>query len=170
MKKKIISVSLVLALSCACLFASFAGRSSIGVNYSYEDGNYLGLSTDHIGFINNAPVGYFIGADADFGIAGTPGWRINMLIGPAYRYFFSDVPISVDIAAGLSLGGASKSSSLDFGLGAYLGAAWAVTDHMEVLLGAKLGSNFVDINLDNPAIGIKGDFYVTPQIALGFTY
>lgn len=171
MNKKIILFTVVLALSGACLFASFNGRSTIGVNYSYEGGNYFGLSTDHTGFINNGPVGYFVGVDADFGFAGTPGYRINMLIGPTYKYRFKDIPMSIEVAAGASLGGSSTSNVFSFGLGGYIGAAYAINNSIELLLGAKLGSNFVEVPLSEPsAIHVAGDFYVTPQLAIGFTY
>lgn len=168
--KKIISIVSVLALSCACIFAaSYDGRTSVGINYSYDDGSYFGLSTDTVGYVNDGPVGFYIGTDADFRIGDISAWNINMIVGPSYSYSFGDSNVSFEIAGGISAS-CTSFELFSFGLGGYAGAAWAFSDSAELLLGAKMGSNFVNIPLDNPSISTSGDFYITPQLAIGFTY
>lgn len=169
--KKIISIVSVLALSCACIFAAtYDGRTSVGINYSFDYGvNGFGLTTDTVGYINDAPVGYYVGTDADFTIGDVSLWNINMIVGPAYSYEFEGTNVSFEVAGGLS---ASTTSFelFSFGVGAYAGAAWSFSDSAELLLGAKMGSNFVNIPLNNPSVYTSGDFYITPQLAIGFNY
>ena len=56
------------ALAAAPMSASFEESRSIGGSYQYKGGFHLGSLTSHdFGFINDAPVGYFVGINAGFG-------------------------------------------------------------------------------------------------------
>ena len=168
--KKIISITLVLALSCACAFASFSGRSTIGVNYSLNDGdNRFGLSSDHTGYFGTFPVGYYIGLDADFSFDDASDWNINAIVGPSYVYSFDNAPVQIDIAIGASAS-ADNQNMLALGVGGYIGASWSLSKHIDLLIGTKMGSNFFTVDLDDASTSVTTNFYVTPQFAIGFTY
>lgn len=65
--KKVLMVLMVLAVSLGLFAADFEGRTNLGLNYSYRDGrNMGGMSVDNFGLVGDCPVGYYIGADADF--------------------------------------------------------------------------------------------------------
>lgn len=170
MKNRILAVAMVLVLSATCVFASsFEGRSTVGLSTNVNYGeNYIGLSTDHTGFFPEKSIGYLIAADVDFRLASSALCRINVLLGPVWRYCFASVPVSADLAAGLSTGGTTN-GVLHFGLGLYLGGVWSFSEYMELLVGAKLGSNFVQLPLGSSAY-LTPDIYLTPRIAVGFRY
>ena len=167
--KKILSVLSILTLASVCLFASFDGRSSVGINYSYDDVNYFGLTTDSVGYSTTSPVGYYIGTDADFKIGDITFWTINMILGPSYRYTFGESGVTFEVALGLSANG-NSASLFSFGVGSYTGVSYSINENLDLLMGVKMGSNFVNIPLNNPSVTLDGDFYVTPNFALGFKY
>ncbi len=169
MKKKIIVLALI-ALVCASAFAAVDGRTSIGLNYSYNDGNYFGLTTDTVGFINNSSIGYYIGTDAAFGIGNVNAYKIHMQFAPVYRYMIANTAMSIDLALGLSASYVDA-DLFKFGVGGYLGAEYRVNELTSLMIGAKMGSDFVNIPLkNNPDVTIEGDFYITPYIGVGFCY
>ncbi len=169
MKKKILVLAIV-SLMCVSAFAAVEGRTSVGLNYSYNDGNFFGLTTDTVGFINDCPVGYYIGTDADFGIGNVSAYKIQMQFAPVYRYMIANTAMSIDLALGLSASYV-EADLFKFGIGGYLGAEYRVSDIVSLMVGAKMGSDFVNIPLEsNPEVTVDGDFYVTPYLAVGFCY
>lgn len=173
MKRKMFLILIVAALATTPMFASFEGISSIGGSYQYREGSHLGgLSNQNFGFINDAPVGYFVGINAGFGDLADPDWAVNMLVGPAYSYFFPEANLSIDVALGASLSGQWMDDGDYFGLGigGYLGATWHMTSHTALLLGATLGYDILGVGLSNGDVGFNGVFHVAPSLAVGFTY
>ncbi len=169
MRKALLIMCIALIASTG-VFASFDGRTSAGINYSYDKGNEFGMSVDSIGYINEGIIGYYIGVDADFSFSDISLFDISLLAGPAYRYRFNDAPVDFELAIGIS-GNTTAESILSFGLGAYAGIAWHCTELVDLLAGVKLGSNFVELSFaDGFQSGVKGNFYVTPVIAAGFAY
>ncbi len=153
--------------------ASFEESRSIGGSYQYKGGFHLGSLTSHdFGFINDAPVGYFVGINAGFGDLVDPDWAVNMLVGPAYSYFFPEANLSIDVALGASLSGQwmDEGDYFGLGIGGYLGATWHMTSHIALLLGTALGYDILGVGLSNGDVGFNGVFHVAPSLAVGFTY
>lgn len=171
MKRRILSLSSVLVLSCTCLFASFSGRSMLGVDYSFvSGGSAIGITADHIGFFGEVPAGCYLGADADFSISEPGIWHINLIAGPSWRRALvsAGVPVYLELAGGFSMGVGSN-GDLGFGLGAYAGFSWFVSDSLSLQLGAKLGNNFISLPLSGEG-GIVNEWYLKPQLTLGWSY
>lgn len=168
--KKVL-IMLVASLVCCCgLFASFDGFTTVGPSYSFHDGkNYMGLNSDNFGFVNDGPVGYYAGINAEFNLKDVNDWKIGMLVGPSYRYSFGESGVSLDIALGLSMEGTNL-GFFSFGVGGYIGADWRINNVFGLGIGTQIGSNFVDVNLANGKFGVSGDFYVSPTLSAIFYY
>ncbi len=89
--KKIILIAIVSVSLVAGVYAtSFDGLTSIGANYEYRDGYHLGgLSSISFGYADDCPVGYLVSVNADFNL-GREAMAIGMLVGPSFRYLFTD--------------------------------------------------------------------------------
>jgi len=166
--KRLLVFIIVSALVCFSAFASFEGRTSVGINYAYNDGNMTGISVDNVGYING-DVGYYIGVDTDFDVNDIDVFRIGMIAGPSYQYHFYDVNMSVEISGGLSADYKNK-DLFRFGIGGYIGAVWHFAPKMNIILGTKLGSDFVSVDLSDNNWDISGDFFVIPMLSIGFKY
>lgn len=168
MKRTVLVLICALSASCA-LFASFDGHSSLSGVYTYNDGtHYLGIGSDSFGFVNDFPLGYYAGIDASFSTQDVSDWRIGLIAGPAYSYDFGDSGVSCDVAAGISMDGTLDAFS--FGLGGYIGASWKLNGVFGFGIGASLGSNFVEVALDDGSFSLDGDFFVTPSLSAIFYY
>lgn len=165
--KKILTVLLLSLVITAGLFA-FDGSSSASFTYSYDGNNYLGISSDSIGFFNNSNFGYYGGVDALFNVKSINDWKIDVLVGPAYRYSFGESGVKLNFSVGASAAGTNDKFS--FGIGSYIGANWSFKKHFGFTIGTKLGSNFVELPYDSNSLSVKGDFYVTPLIGVNFYY
>lgn len=167
--KKILCVLGAAIFASTGLFASFGGHTSADFSYMYnEGGHYLDLASDSLGFASDFPVGYYAGLDAMFNVEDINDWRIGMLAGPAYSYEFGTSGVSFDIAAGLSMSGSPD--FFRFGVGAYAGASWRMTEIFGLGLGVRLGSNFVSVSFDSGDVGLDSDFYVSPSVSAIFYY
>ena len=165
--KKVLTVLILSLVITAGLFA-FDGSTSASFAYSYDGNHYLGISSESIGFFNNSNFGYYGSADALFNVKSINDWKIDMLVGPAYRYSFDESGVKVNIAVGASVAGTNDKFS--FGIGSYVGADWSLTEHFGFTIGTKLGSNFVELPYNRNSLSVKGDFYVTPLIGVNFYY
>ena len=164
-------MSIVLIAGVAA--ASFDGLTGVGINYEYRDGeNMWGLSSQTFGYVGTCPVEYFIGINADFAFSDVSDFTIGMIVGPSYRYVFQNVPMSIDVAVGLSLSGEWIDADDFFGLGigGYLGAAYYMTDSIALMLGCTLGYDMLAVDLNTGDCSFYGNFYVSPSIAVGFRY
>lgn len=168
--KRILIMMLASLVCCCGLFASFDGFTTFGPSYSFHDGNnYMGLDSDSFGFVNDCPVGYYAGLNAEFNLKDVDNWKIGMIVGPSYSYSFGDSDVSLDVALGLSMEGTSL-GFFSFGVGGYIGADWRMNSIFGLGIGTQIGSNFVDVNLDNGKFGVSGDFYVSPTLSAIFYY
>ena len=166
--KKVITILLVSIVVSTALFA-YDGKTSATFAYSYNDGeNYLGISSDSTGYFNNSSFGYYIGTDALFSVKSIQDWRINMLVGPAYKYSFGQSGVNLNVSLGVSASGTPNAFS--FGLGSFWGAEWQFAKHFGLTTGAKLGSNFVEVPFNGGSMALKPNFYVTPFIGMEFYY
>lgn len=170
--KKIILIAIIsLSLAAGVYAAAFDGLTSIGVNYEYRDGMYLGgLSSQTFGYVNDYPVGYFVSVNADFNL-GDDTLSIGMLVGPSFRYMFSNVPMSIELAVGASLAGQAFWESLfELGIGSYIGATYYINDTIALLIGCNIGYDMLGVDLNTAAAVFSGDFYVSPSLSVGFRY
>ena len=172
MNKKFLVFAAVLFIAASVFAVSFTGISSVGGNYTFRDGEHLGgLSSQNFGYINDCPVGYFVGVNADFNLQDDMNWALNMIVGPSYSYMFSNVPMSVDVALGLSLSGEwIETSEFGLGIGGYLGTTWHMNEMVALFLGCSLGYDMLGVSLDTGDTYFSGDFFVSPSLAIGFTY
>ena len=84
---------------------------------------------------------------------------------------FTDVPMSIDAAVGVSLAGQSFDEGLfELGVGGYLGASYYLNDTIALLIGCNIGYDMLSVSLDSGEIGFSGDFYVSPSLSVGFRY
>lgn len=166
--KKIITILIVSCVLTTGLFA-FDGNTSASFAYSYNDkGNYLGLSSDSVGYVNNSSFGYYVGTEALFNVKNIEDWKINMLAGPSYRYSFGTSNVSLNVSLGLSASG--NKYDFSFGLGSFWGAIWKFNNVFGLNIGTKFGSNFVEVPFNGEGISVTPNFYVTPVIGFNFYY
>ena len=165
MKKAIIAV-LVSLIAVSGLFA-FDGNTSAGVAYSFDNGHYMGLSSDSTGFFGGS-LGYYGGADALFDLTDINNWKIDIMTGPAYRYAFGESGVKLTVAPALSFTGTTTLFSA--GLGGYIGADYHFTDNFGMGIGVKLGSNFLNWTYNDLKFSLSGDFFVTPSLKAVFFY
>lgn len=171
MKKKILAFTIIVMFASLAAFATFDGLTSVGVNYEFRDGVHLGgLTTQNFGYINDCPVGYLVSVNSDFNL-GEDSMSIEMLLGPSYRYLLSNVPMSIDTAAGVSLAYQDFNSNLfELGVGGYLGATYYWTDLVALLVGCNIGYDMWQLDLTTAENGFPGIFHVSPVLSVGFRY
>lgn len=169
--KKVLMVLIVMIVSLGLFAADFAGIINVALNYSYRDGrNMGGMSVDNFGLVGDCPVGYYIGADADFSFKDVKDSSITLIAAPYYSYKLENVPMTIDVALGV---GASADVDKHFGLGlaGYIGAAYHLkSDKTAFLIGTKLGYDMLSVELHGGSCSYKGEFFVTPLIGGGFCY
>lgn len=167
--KKFFLLFLIALLAAATISAStFSGTTSIGGSYTFRDGEHLGgISSQTFGF-TDCPVGYFIGLNSAHN---RDGWGLNMIIGPAYKYYFTNVPMSIDAAIGASLSGEWTGESVfDLGIGGYLGSSYYINELVSIMLGLSLGYDMLAVDLTNGSTSFANDFHVSPSLSIGFSY
>ena len=166
--KKVFSLIIVGVVLTAALMA-FDGNTSASLAYTFEEGEHdLGLSSQSVGYFGSGKVGYFIGVDADFNIKDESDWNVGMIIGPSFRYAFTDAGVTATVALGVSAEGSAELFA--FGVGGYAGGDWQITDHFGLGVGVKLGNNFVSVPFSNTELTVVSRFYVTPVIGVHFYY
>lgn len=172
--KKILIVAIMSVVLIAGVAAdSFDGLTSVGINYEYRDGeNMWGLSSQTFGYVGTCPVGYFVGVNADFAFSAVSDFAIGVIVGPSYRYMFQNVPMSIDVALGLSASGEwiDVNDFFGLGIGGYLGATYYMTDNIALMLGCTLGYDMLAVDLNTGDCSFYGNFYVSPSVAVGFRY
>lgn len=171
MKKKILAITIIVMFATISVFATFDGLTSIGVNYEFRDGKHLGgLSTQSFGYINDCPVGYLISLNSGFNIT-EDAMAIEMLLGPSYRYMLFNLPMSIDISAGIALANQNFGSNLlELGIGGYLGATYYCNDAVALLIGCNIGYDMWQVDMTTTATGYSGIFHVSPILSAGFRY
>lgn len=172
MKKRIMVIAIIAIVAVGSASADFDGLTSVGVNYEFRDGVHMGgLSSQTFGYVDNCPVGYLVSVNADFNL-GENSMAIGMLVGPSYRYMFSNVPMSIDLAVGASLSGRNFKDEALFGLGigGYLGATYYLNNTVALLIGCNTGYDMLKVDLDTGNTGFSGDFHVSPSLSVGFRY
>lgn len=96
---------------------------------------------------------------------------IELLAGPSFRYMFTNVPMSVDIAIGASLAGQEFGEGLfELGIGGYIGATYYLNSTIALLIGCSIGYDMLSASLDSGSTGFSGDFHVSPSMSVGFRY
>lgn len=165
--KKVLTVLILSLVITAGLFA-FDGSSSASFAYSYDGNHYLGISSESIGFFNNSNFGYYGSVDALFNVKSINDWKIDVLVGPTYRYSFDESGVKLNVSVGASAAGTNDKFS--FGIGSYIGANWSFAEHFGFTIGTKLGSNFVEVPFNGGSMALKPNFYGTPFIGMEFYY
>ena len=102
--KKVFSILLVSVVLISALMA-FDGNTSASMSYSFEDGNNMGLSSENTGYFGSSNLGYYVGVDAVFDLTDISDWNVGMIVGPSYRYSFSESGVTAALALGVSAEG-----------------------------------------------------------------
>lgn len=159
----LIVVSVVLASS----LLAFDGSTSTALAYSYENGNYFGLSVDNTGFASSSNLGYYIGAEGLFDFTDISNYNIGLIAGPSYRYSITE---KMSVVASLGISGETTGNTLSLGLGSYAKGEFMLNDSFSLEAGVKMGNNFVIIPFSGEGVGIGSHFYITPLIGIGIHY
>lgn len=172
MKKALLVVLIALVSVSMVAAKSFEGTTTVGLNYEYREGlNLGGLSTASFGTFENSPIGYLFSISAAANFADAKDFSISLLAAPKYSYYFSNVPMSIDAALGLSFtGNLFDDKTFGFGFGGYIGATYNLNDMIALLLGCTLGYDIMSVDLDNGNIDSACNFYVVPSLSIGFRY
>ena len=165
--KKVFSILLVSVVLISALMA-FDGNTSASLAYSFEDGNNMGLSSENTGYFGSSNLGYYVGVDAVFDLTDISDWNVGMIVGPSCRYSFVDAGVTATLALGVSAEGSKDLFA--FGVGAYAGGDWSITDHFGLGVGVKVGNNFVSLPYETKELTLSSRFYVTPVIGVQFYY
>ena len=94
-----------------------------------------------------------------------------MIIGPAYKHYFTNVPMSIDAAIGASLSGEWTGESVfDLGIGGYLGSSYYINELVSIMLGLSLGYDMLEVDLTSGSTSFANDFHVSTSLSIGFCY
>ena len=159
--KKVFSILLVSVVLISALMA-FDGNTSASLAYSFEDGNNLGLSSENTGYFGSSNLGYYIGIDSVFNVTDISDWEVGMIVGPSYRYSFVDAGVTATLALGVSAEGSKDLFA--FGVGAYAGGDWRITDHFGLGVRLTVGKNFVLLPYETKELTVSSRWYETPAI------
>ena len=173
MKKGIIVLLALAAVSAAVFAGTFTGRTGVALNYSYRDGiNMGGLSVNNSGYSDTFPIGCTANVNADFDPTTGNCNAITMLVGPSYRYTIADSGMDIELALGVSATGENINADTHFllGAGGYLGASYALPNGLGLAIGAQIGLDMLSVPLNGGTSFYQGTFYVTPSVGLVFNY